>query len=265
MDSQALATRQSAEVGEYLGKPLEGAEGYSQADLKLPVWKIVQGTSRMEGAVKHVGEFYNTVTGEYRPDLDVAVLSWKHARSLFSGDPSDSKPECLSRDCVQGSRYGACRGCQFNAEVHQDLWQGDPKTTKRCSLGYSMTLISPDEGTPSLFTAMKTAVGAVKMLNTTLMLKKLPLFGVLCNFSTVTRQEPGKQWQELRITIKRVLTADEVEPLRELSQAIRSQNVEGVEEGEVEANGQATPPDHAPIGDAPEPEPIQATAKQMPF
>ena len=34
---------------------LEGAEGFSRSDLRVPVLKVVQGTSRMEEAEKHIG------------------------------------------------------------------------------------------------------------------------------------------------------------------------------------------------------------------
>jgi hypothetical protein len=219
MDSTAITTRNQSTALATTSQPLEGAEGFSQSDLRLPVWKIVQATSKMEGALKHIGEFWNSATGEYKPSFDAVVLSWKHVRSLFSGDTSDSGPECQSRDCLAGSRYGACRACQFNGEVHQELWRD--AAAKRCNLGYSMTLLDPSEGTPSLFTAQKTAVGAVKMLNTTLTLKRLPLFGALCTFSAITRQEKGRQWQELKITVGAALPAADVAQYRELSQALR--------------------------------------------
>ena len=65
-------------------------------ELALPVVKLVQGVSRLADS-KKAGQFYNTITGEYKTELLAAILAMSRSRSLF-GDSFDDPPICASDD-----------------------------------------------------------------------------------------------------------------------------------------------------------------------
>lgn len=222
---------------------LEGAEGFSRSDLRVPVLKVVQGTSRMEEAEKHIGEFHNSITGEFTPTLDVVILSWQHTRAKFEVGGSQDRPECVSRDCVTGSKFGACRGCDFNAQVHSELWNDD-RRDDRCSLGYYLMVLLPDEGLPATFTAQKTNTNAIKIINTRTIGKRLPLWGITWTLSTVKRTEGNKKWFELTARLKVVNSPEQIAEYRDYAETLKHVVVEEVDD---EPTAHSAPPsDDAP-------------------
>lgn len=68
-------------------------------EMVLPVMKLVQGVSR-DADPKEAGRFYNTLTGEYKNELVVAILALSRSRSLF-GKSFDDPPLCASDDAVR--------------------------------------------------------------------------------------------------------------------------------------------------------------------
>src|SRR5579885_738271 len=104
-----------------LANKLEGLEDLGQRDFVLPRWSLIQPTSRKEGADEHVGQFLRNIDGEFRAELLTVILKVSPTRLLWSGDPTETQPECVSRDAVTGSVYGACARCQFNPSASPDL------------------------------------------------------------------------------------------------------------------------------------------------
>lgn len=220
-----------------------GVEGFDdfdpRQDLKVPVLKIVQGTSRMEGANRHGGDFYNTISQGFTETLKVVPLTCKHARQLF-GDEGD-KPECRSDDCVTGTTYGRCLGCDFNADIHPELWEkGNP--TKRCDKGYRMLLIQPDEGSFVAFSAFKTNVNPIKVLNTliaTVGRKKTgiaALFTATFTFATELKEGDGKKWYQLLPKVDHWHSPEEIAEYRDYAASMRGTSVEIVEDVETDAD-----------------------------
>jgi hypothetical protein len=223
--NQQIVPADSQAVGEpmdFLGTGNEGFDDFSSQDLQIPVIKIVHGTSKMEGHGKHGGEFWNSVSGEFKPSLNVVVLRMNHVRSLF--ERGNDKPLCLSRDAQQGSTYGACGRCKYNAQVHNDLWGAD-EDTLRCDLGYSLMLVDTESAELGLFTASKTNYNAIRKLVTQwkAMKPRRDLYTLVWRFTTVIMEKPGRQWNQLDVTLAKPLnTRADVQPYRDLYEMMKS-------------------------------------------
>lgn len=234
-ENQSLATRPNGSTSPALmSRTLEGMDDFSTADLEIPVIKIVHGVSKMEGADEHIGWWWNSISGEFSKTLEVVVLNGRHSRALFSGNASESdRPECVSRDGVTGSEYGTCSECDYNAEVHTDLWSD--KSSKRCNKGYTLFLYQPSSDDFAIFQASKTNVAPVRRLNTQLALKyKVPLFGALVTFGTERHEEAGKKWFTIAPKITRILPPAEVAEYRQMAQALRGVSLKVVDEEPVD-------------------------------
>ncbi|MFH0901317.1 MAG: hypothetical protein V2A73_11880 [Pseudomonadota bacterium] len=242
---------------------LEGAEGMTPQDLKIPVVKIVQGTSKMDDSDAHLGHWYNSITGEFKAGLEVVILSSKHTRALFRRmDEADAdKPECLSRDCITGTVHGACNRCEFNAQIHPDLWQKDLGTgqaPKRCNLGYALMLLLVEDGLPGIFTAQKSNVNPIKIVNTILVGRKSPLFGATFLFTTVRKIEGQRKWYELSAKVARWHTPEEIAQYRTLSQSLKTASFEVIDE-------ETTEPVPPPADDEPPAPPLDSYEGGAPF
>lgn len=76
--------------------------------------------------------------------LDVVLLFTKLGRAYWPGSyrGGNEPPECFSDDMVQGSKYGACRTCQFNqfgTKIGQD---GEAGPGKACKEGRALYFMS---------------------------------------------------------------------------------------------------------------------------
>jgi len=243
--------------------PLEGAEGFTASDLKIPVIKIVQGTSKMEDSDAHLGQFWNSVTGEFKAALNVVILSSKHTRALFRRmDEADAdKPECVSRDGITGTVHGPCNRCVYNAQINPSLWGTDPETGqafKRCNQGYSLMLLLVDDGLPAMFTALKTNVNPIKIVNTILVGRKLPLWGATFTFTTVRKIDGQKKWFELVAKPTRWHSKEEIAEYRELANSLKSSHYEVVDEEAAASSVESAPPDD-------EEPPLDSYDKDVPF
>lgn len=92
-------------------------------DLILPTRKLVQPVSRMDGASKHSGEFWDNLSGEYKTQLRVAILKLSYSRALFAKGGFDAPPICASDNAIaprsrvefEGQTTGpACDVCPFS-------------------------------------------------------------------------------------------------------------------------------------------------------
>ncbi len=86
--------------GAMLPAPISTDEdGFSPDDLIIPRWKIVQPTSRIEGAKE--GNWYNSLTGETCEKLgNIAFLIRKNGRVLFPENDFSGIRVCWSNDGV---------------------------------------------------------------------------------------------------------------------------------------------------------------------
>lgn len=163
---------------------VEGLEDFGARDFTIPRYAIVQPTSRMEGAEQHAGEFVRNIDHAFTTELRVVLLKISPTRLLWSGDRSDNRPECFSRDCVSGSAYGACNTCSFNLDYNRALAtelatarkEKREATLKVCSYGYNLVVADPTTGNLAFLGAMGTSVRPIKDYATRFQIEHRPTF-----------------------------------------------------------------------------------------
>lgn len=76
--------------------------------------------------------------------IDVVLLFTKLGRAYWPGtfQGGSEPPECFSDDMVTGSKYGACRPCQFNQFGSKVGNDGQPGAGKACKEGRALYFMS---------------------------------------------------------------------------------------------------------------------------
>jgi hypothetical protein len=107
-----------AKVGE-AGIPLVGRENIEESDLIVPSLRLMQPMSPQVAqgeAGAQPGIFYLSSTREFvKPPIRLLFIAHTKSNALFLPPQPDPRytglEQCLSRDGVTGSRYGACEEC----------------------------------------------------------------------------------------------------------------------------------------------------------
>jgi hypothetical protein len=236
----ALSTTGTPAIAELAGRGrIEGLEALGQRDYILPRWSLVQPTSRRDGADEHVGQFVRNIDGEFRPYLDTVILRVSPTRILWSGDPSETQPECVSRDGITGSVYGACASCQFNPSANPALLQeiaaarreGRLPLHKVCNYGYTFVLVDDlESGSVALLGAMGTSVRPAKTLNTQFLMRRRPPYSAIVRWEAVRQTNERGKFYVLQPSIRQWLDSEATARWRELYQAIAAAAVTDVPE-----------------------------------
>lgn len=217
---------------------IEGLEGLNQQDLILPRKTIIQPSSKREGADEHLGYFHDNLSNEMVPSIEAVILQISHARTLWSGDQSDSTPECASYDGVTGRVYGACADCQFNYDADPGVW-GD-KDIKQCRKGYLFLSSDRADGSMFLLGAMGTSVKPARILISSFVQKRRSPFSAVVKFETQKIIEEKGKYYILKATISKWLTDDETREYREMHLALKGVPISDIE---PEANGDGNEPE----------------------
>lgn len=226
MATQAVANRPSylPAANTSLG---EGFEGLGQSDLILPRLTILQPTSKKEGTT---GQFHNNLTNECAPVIEAVILKASPARTLWSGDLADKTPECQSYDGVSGRVYGACAQCDFNAEVHPELWEMDGEI-KRCNRGYLFLCVNRADESMFLLGAMGTSVKPAKILISQIVQRRVPAFGAVIRWETQQIVDNKGKYFVLKPVVAEWLPQPEVAKYRELFLGIQGVAIHDIDEG----------------------------------
>jgi hypothetical protein len=76
-----------------------GMEHVQPGELRIPLLKLVQAQSRMDGADDHPGQWHNSVTGEFDPGPELLIIGVAKGRVMFPATyNADNKPLCGSDD-----------------------------------------------------------------------------------------------------------------------------------------------------------------------
>ena len=133
--------------------PLDPMSQVRGQDIILPIRKLVQPQSRMEGGREHSGEFWDNLSGKFQPKLRVAVLKISYSRSLFAGGSFDQPPVCASDAAfsprvvaeVGGQSTGpTCAKCPFSQ------WgsAGEGRKGQACHETRNLLCLDLDSGEP---------------------------------------------------------------------------------------------------------------------
>lgn len=239
----------------------EGFESLDQSDLIIPRWTIVQSTTNYEGSDQHIGEFRRNIDGAYVKTLDVVMLSCARTRLLWSGDLTERRPECFSRDAVIGSQprqilddggegelavYGTCGDCgfnpQFNRELMGQIQRGD--IVKSCNFGYTFLMIdnidSADSGMTSmaLLGAMGNSVRPCKTLISQFVTRRKPTYSAIVTLDTEKQTNDRGKFYVLKPFVKEWLTGAR---LQQFAQACAAMKGAAVRDYEVEDLPESAP------------------------
>lgn len=227
-----------APAGHFNTLGVEGLEDLDQSDFILPRWSIVQPTSKREDADDHLGQFVRNIDGEFRPSIDAVLLKVNQSRILWSGDLNDKHPECVSRDGLTGSVYGACAKCQFNTLINPGL--RTDSNAKRCNFGYTVILIDDlDAGSMALFGAMGTSVRPMKVLTTQIMQRRRPLFSWVVRFETEKITNDRGKFYVLKASLAKQLDDADTAIWRDLYHSLAGAAIRDYDEAQ---DGEEAPP-----------------------
>jgi len=243
--STAITNRETGEVVAYTA-PEGGWESDGNEDIapSFPTITIVQPTSRMAGAEKHVGEFWHSDRESYEATLNVVGLVKRETRALF-GEGSDT-PLCMSadgkapqpnmalwrmetvrtRDGVQGVPFGSapssCEMCPFSQ------WMGEAPPI--CQSSYVILVDRGDDDLAQLRIKGKSVKPYREFVKRRLAPKRLPLFTFRLRLSAEVRTDVGKKWAEL-VVAGEPLSATDAVRYNEILRAHRARFEQAVASG----------------------------------
>ena len=154
-----------------------GTELLAREDVSLPRLVLVQAQhSDIPNNLQHVGEWYNTVTGEYHTQFSALVIAVAKQRVAFPREFSrDSEPVCGSDDAIQPrAEYlgttvsdpklgldwviqGLCAECPLSQF-------GPNGETPFCTFSFNYAMLG-DDGIPFVMRAQRTGIAAARAMN----------------------------------------------------------------------------------------------------
>lgn len=255
-NQSALAT--SAPAGMF---GVEGMEDLRPSDFAIPRKKMVQPSIRRQVPNDWMGKFLDSITDEVSDVLIAAILRISHSALKFTGDMADQSPECTSTDGISGTKHGACARCQFNPEVHSELWKikGQDAKAKRCNRGLTLLCWDAEKDEMFLLGIYGSSVGPLKIFNTKLLraLKGRPTCAVYVKFETKLIVDQQGKYYVLSPSVHQDVPADKVAEYRETAQAMRGQALAAFDEESAAPADDTVEP--APLLDDEAPVPVYET------
>lgn len=212
------------------------SDGTDDITPSFPSIKIVQGTSTMDGAGRHGGDFWHSDTEDFTPTLECVALVRRETRAYF--EEGADGPQCLSTNGIEplpAQPYWATRGPQPQVCDHCPLAQwGEDNTPPPCKLS-NVLLIDRGEGD---LAQLRISGKSLRVLRQFIARrcrpKRLPLYAYRLTMRTVERSEPSKKWHELVIDGE-LMTPAEAQKYSDVLRAQREQFERGLkQDGAVE-------------------------------
>lgn len=227
-------------LGSVLGHvDLPGFEDLEQRDLVVPRWRLIQGSARDLELKKHAGGWVRNLDSEIREQLDVVILKVSPNRLLWSGDSSDTRPECMSRDCRTGSVYGACGACQFNIDANPRLLEQMAEAREKrkpelrpkvCQRVYNLVAVDVDDDSMALIGAHGTSMKPMKVLFSQFVNKKKPSYAAVVRFAAKGETNDFGSYYVVAPQIVRWLSPEEIADYAERQAILSNVNVVEVED-----------------------------------
>lgn len=247
---------------------IPGMENVTPGELRIPVLKLVQAQSKMDGAGDNVGKWHNSVTGEFSAAPEFLVIGVAKGRVMFPAQFSaDNKPMCGSdngntpREEYQGLEFeqvkknletGKSEIVSISippkcAECHFGKW-GENGEPPECSLVDTFAFVGED-GLPGIFQLSRTGMKAAAALKTLVAangirkaviahsVKEANDTGVYFVPVFTPGGKPGKEWQQ---TAMRLASLGN---LAQRNQALAMQQEPPLSQPEPEGNREMTAED----------------------
>lgn len=157
---------------------VEGVDALGREDMSIPRLELVQAQSDVPDADQHLGQWYNTLTGEYKKTVKAVLLSLGMGRAAFPRDFSrDSEPLCASDDGIvarpeyagaivtdtklgiRAEIMGECATCIFSKF-------GANGEAPLCPKAYVYAMLDIETGLPFVVRMQRSATKAAKQINT---------------------------------------------------------------------------------------------------
>lgn len=157
---------------------VEGVDSLGREDMSIPRLELVQAQSDVPDADAHLGQWYNTLTGEYKKTVKAVLLSLGMGRAAFPRDFSrDSEPLCASDDGIlpraefigtlvtdtklnlTDEIRGECATCVFSRF-------GPNGESPLCPKAYVYAMLDVESGLPFVVRMQRSATKAAKQINT---------------------------------------------------------------------------------------------------
>lgn len=153
---------------------VDGSNDLTREDIAIPRLTLVQAQSKNlpDDYMQFVGQWYNTLTGEFVKSTDAILMSVVKGRIAFPEVyAADSDPLCGSDDGVMP------RGEYVNTSVEGVLITGPcaecplskfaaDGTPPLCAMQYSYAMYELNTGLPIIVSAKRTGIVAARQLNT---------------------------------------------------------------------------------------------------
>jgi hypothetical protein len=164
-----------------------GADILQREDITLPRMLLVQSQKGKNSPlptdfIRHVGEYYNTITGEFRSEIEGILLGIAKQRVAWGRDYEGDNPALCGSDnalyprnefigaTVQDTKTGivhvidgACAECPFSKFTENEQNSSIPPM---CTLVYVYAMLDMENGMPFILRAQRTGIQAARQLNT---------------------------------------------------------------------------------------------------
>jgi len=223
--------------------PRDELDAFQQAkpeELILPVRKLVQGVSR-DADSKRAGEFYDTISHEYKAELLVAVLAISRTRSLF-GESFEDPPLCSSDDAVKPRQTvevdvgehavitgPTCAECTFSQWGSGRDGKGKGQA---CRMSYNVLCLDLDDDQPFILRVQGSSIKAWREYLTMGRFAKSPAYALETRIGSDEKVfEAGKAYV-LTFKIGNALPDELAQAMREQAAAYRGVGLGVAEEAE---------------------------------
>ena len=194
------------------------SDGTEDIAPSFPIIKIVQRTSNMDGASKHIGQFWHSDRDgaeAFEEEIQVVGLLKRNTRALFEAE--QDKPSCMSADGVEPLRDqplwqkhvatfqdatmpiltleqpARCAQCPFA------FWDDQTNEPPRCKESKVVLAEREDGSLAQLRISGMSIRPFEQFVARYLKPKNLPLYSKKLVLMTASRSKPGKVWEELEI------------------------------------------------------------------
>lgn len=231
---------------------VEGLEGLGRGDVRIPKLQIRQSTTNGDGVdtVPLGSLFLSFDPSGHAPRRMIGVLDVQPGRGFllpFGNSreaiarkaelrsrmfrergltvPDDAMSVCSSRDRVKPVDRGhgvvspTCKGCPYSEWRTVD----GRRTPPECGEDYRLVVLDEATDSPAVFTVRKTGIGAVKNLNTNLMIAsrgKTPPAGFRLSIETVKDTDGSNTWYVPKFGPPAPLSKDPAEQAAELERRL---------------------------------------------
>ena len=217
---------------------LDAFQQASSDELVLPVRKLVQGVSR-DADSKRAGEFYDTLSKEYKNELLVAVLALSRSRSLF-GESFDEPPICVSDDAVRprqpmevsvgadtiitGPTCGECPFSQWGSA------RGGKGKGQECRMSYNILCLDLDDEQPFILRVQGASIKAWREYLTLGRFKRTPAYALETMIGSDEKVFEAGKAHVLRFRVGNPLDQELAEAMRAQAAAYRGADLGVAEE-----------------------------------